>query len=345
MANTVNQAIQPALNTYDQGLSTIAGAVGNGNQFNQQVGLGQNIQNTSIQQPFLGGGQAMNAYLDALGVSYQTAAASSGFQGTQGMNNVYQNMGFTGAGQSSGSGGYGQFKGMSAAQYAMQNPNAVALGQGAGGLPDEQERLRDIQDNQTAIKNIQSNPNLTAQQIDQQVGYLKAAIDSLNGTETMQEQYKYNPSLFQQNYGTLSSPATSATYSTPSSASDILSRFQNAPGYQAALQSGLQGINSSAAAQGLLGSGGQGQALTKFAGNYAQQGYQNYLGQLANAAGIGETAAGNTVNADTSLANSQIAGNSQMTSAQIGAAASLEAAKAKTQAGNFQIPGLTVVGF
>ncbi len=97
-------------------------------------------------------------------------------------------------------------------------------------------------------------------------------------------------------------PGTAATYSTPSSVDTILSRFENSPGYQAMLKQGLAGINSNAAAQGLLGSGAQGEALTEFGANYAQTGYQNYLANLLGSANIGNTASGQLMSANSGLA-------------------------------------------
>ncbi len=79
--------------------------------------------------------------------------------------------------------------------------------------------------------------------------------------------------------------------------------FQQSPGYQFQLQQGLQGVNQSAAAQGLLGSGAQGQALTQYGQNYAAGYYQNYLNQLNTAAGVGATASGQLANAATSGSN------------------------------------------
>jgi hypothetical protein len=59
-------------------------------------------------------------------------------------------------------------------------------------------------------------------------------------------------------------------------------RFQADPGYQFALQQGLQGVQNTAAAQGLLGSGAMVNQLDQYGTNTANQYYQQYLTNLNN---------------------------------------------------------------
>ncbi len=125
----------------------------------------------------------------------------------------------------------------------------------------------------------------------------------------------------------------------------VLARFQNSPGYQAMLQQGLGSVNSAASAQGLLGSGAQGQALTKFATNYANQGFQQYLGNLGKEA---ETVYGGGLQATGQLGQLGQAGAQAATTAGGNIAnvtSTLGQAAARLQAGNRQItPGLSLVG-
>jgi hypothetical protein len=92
--------------------------------------------------------------------------------------------------------------------------------------------------------------------------------------------------------------------------------LQSMPGYQFQLQQGNQAVQRNLAAQGLLGSGAAGKALTQygqgFASNYANQ-YTNGLQSLA---GLGQTSAAQTgamgANAANQIGSNQIyAGNAQ----------------------------------
>jgi hypothetical protein len=71
----------------------------------------------------------------------------------------------------------------------------------------------------------------------------------------------------------------------------IQSALQNMPGYQFALQQGMKGAANTASGSGLNLSGAQQKGLANYATGLAQQNYQNYLGNLGNAVGMGQNAA------------------------------------------------------
>ncbi len=104
------------------------------------------------------------------------------------------------------------------------------------------------------------------------------------------------------------------------------SAFTNSPDYNFALQQGTLAVDRSAAARGLLNSGGNLKDLTSFGQGLASQQYGNYFNRLAAIAGLGQTAATAQANAaigaGTNLANlSQSFGtNSANTIQNIGAA-------------------------
>lgn len=66
------------------------------------------------------------------------------------------------------------------------------------------------------------------------------------------------------------------------------------PGYQFGLDQGVQAMDRSAAARGVLGTGGYGQDLTRFGQNYAAGGYNDYYNKLSNLIGIGQSASNQT---------------------------------------------------
>jgi hypothetical protein len=67
--------------------------------------------------------------------------------------------------------------------------------------------------------------------------------------------------------------------------------WQNTPGYQFQLQQGLNALDASAAARGMLMSGQQQRAVQDYGTNLANQYYQNYLANLQNQADQGRQAA------------------------------------------------------
>jgi hypothetical protein len=68
--------------------------------------------------------------------------------------------------------------------------------------------------------------------------------------------------------------------------------FRNSTGYQFGLNQGMGAITGSAAAKGLLNSGGTLKALNTFGQDYASSKYGDYLNQLQNLLGSGLTGAG-----------------------------------------------------
>jgi hypothetical protein len=87
------------------------------------------------------------------------------------------------------------------------------------------------------------------------------------------------------------------------SKSDALNAFRDSPGYQFGLKTGLNGVQTSAAANGSLFSGGTLKDLNNFGQGYADQQYGNWLGNLSGLASGGTGAAGSAVNASTNEGN------------------------------------------
>lgn len=71
----------------------------------------------------------------------------------------------------------------------------------------------------------------------------------------------------------------------------VVDRFRQSPGYQFALQQGLQAAQRGTAAQGLTGSGAEARELQRVGQGLASQEYGQYQNRLANLAGMGQTAA------------------------------------------------------
>lgn len=103
--------------------------------------------------------------------------------------------------------------------------------------------------------------------------------------------------------------------------------LQNMPGYQFALQQGLKGAANSASGSGLNLSGAQQKGLANYATGLAQQNYQNYLGNLQSAVGLGQNSAAGVAsgvgNYMTQAANAQAAGQVAQGNAQSNAINSL----------------------
>ena len=70
--------------------------------------------------------------------------------------------------------------------------------------------------------------------------------------------------------------------------------FTESPGYQFRLNQGLNAVQKSAAARGLLGSGGTMKALNDYAQGQASSEFENYANRLAAMAGIGQTSTNQT---------------------------------------------------
>lgn len=69
-----------------------------------------------------------------------------------------------------------------------------------------------------------------------------------------------------------------------------LSEFQTSPGYQFRLDEGVKARDRGASARGMINSGAQQKAIDTYGQNVASEEFNNYLGHLFNAAGMGGTA-------------------------------------------------------
>lgn len=76
-----------------------------------------------------------------------------------------------------------------------------------------------------------------------------------------------------------------------------LNSFYTDPGYQFSMDQGIQAIDRSAAARGILNSGATAKALDKFGQGLANQQYGTYYNRLAGLSGTGQTATNETANA------------------------------------------------
>lgn len=72
------------------------------------------------------------------------------------------------------------------------------------------------------------------------------------------------------------------------------SKFHASPGYQFRMDQGVQAVDRGASARGMLGSGQRLKELTNYGQGLASDEYGNYLNQLYNLAGYGQTATQNT---------------------------------------------------
>lgn len=82
-----------------------------------------------------------------------------------------------------------------------------------------------------------------------------------------------------------------------------VSAFQTSPGYEFALESGLDAIDRRASARGMLGSGNTNADSITFSQGVANQEWQNYLNNLGVVSGSGQTAAGQQASQLDQLAN------------------------------------------
>lgn len=72
--------------------------------------------------------------------------------------------------------------------------------------------------------------------------------------------------------------------------------FKQDPGYQFRMDEGIRALDRSAAARGTLNSGGQLRKLTRYGQDYASNEYQNVYNRIAQIAGFGGSAAGQSSN-------------------------------------------------
>lgn len=331
------------------GMAGSASTLAQGQQVSQGQLGNQAAANTAIESPFISGGtSAYDAYLGALGLSYQVTPATAGTPAqaaTAGTPAIY------------GVGTPAQAQIGTATQVAA-NPGLVGTETNQQGQPGEWvypngqtasggtpapftvntqniPGMQTIGNGQTAAQNAAAAAN--NEQVMQE--YL-ATQDAAHGMTFEANGYGATPATTQYsaNYaaatpgtqgpliqaatpGTAAvaaTPGTAAVMSTPQTSSQIMAQFQNSPGYQNMLTQGINAANASAASQGLLGSGAQGMALDQYAANYAQNAYQAYLGNLSTAAGVGQTAAGalNTANTGIATTGATLASNAATQGAQ-----------------------------
>lgn len=83
-----------------------------------------------------------------------------------------------------------------------------------------------------------------------------------------------------------------------------LQAYQNFnPGYQSALDAGIQARDRSAAAHGMLGSGNQAMALTKYGQDLQNQNYGNWQSKIGGLTQLGQQAAAGMTGQQNNLAN------------------------------------------
>jgi len=128
--------------------------------------------------------------------------------------------------------------------------------------------------------------------------------------QSMFDQTNANQAPFRQ-AGVAATQQLGGIYGLPGYAKvDPSKTIQNLPGYQFQLGQGIQAVDRSAAAQGLLNSGATGKALTQYGQGLAGNYFSSYVGGLQSLAGLGEGATQATSQAGQSAAN-------QISSAQI----------------------------
>jgi hypothetical protein len=117
-----------------------------------------------------------------------------------------------------------------------------------------------------------------------------------------------------------------------------MSGFYKSPGYQFRLDEGLKAVDRGAGARGLLGSGARLKALSDYGQGTASSEYQNYLNNLYNVAGMGQTGAAGTASAGANYGSN--AGNAMINAGAQRASGYSNAAGAMTQGINNAISSL-----
>jgi len=117
-----------------------------------------------------------------------------------------------------------------------------------------------------------------------------SAVNAMRGAG-----WKYNP-------GSATDPETGlpAGYHEGTGKGD-LSVFQNSPGYQFRLNEGLRAVQNSAAARGGLGGGNSLRAVNDYAQGTASDDFYNFVNQMNNMAGHGQTAVAGQQSAGTNF--------------------------------------------
>lgn len=104
------------------------------------------------------------------------------------------------------------------------------------------------------------------------------------------------------------------TPATPPAQGPDFSSFYQSPGYQFRMQEGMNALTGNAATRGALQSGATQKALLKYGQNYASNEYGQYMNQLFNVAGLGQTSTGQNNALSSNYANN--VSNNNMASAQ-----------------------------
>jgi len=324
----VAAATAPAKATYDAAAGAASASAANSAKSSAGVTEQTNKQIADIGKPYTSGGQAsMNAYLDALGLSYETKAATAATNSSYGVNNTNK--------------------------YAQSPDALITFRDNIGAVAPENifaKRIPNALNPDTYFVNpgpqsapvwAQQHPGGTPEDYKK---YLDYSNMMQSGKATYNSLAAIDPTRAANEYGTVGKAGTEAQYSTPSSKEDVMSRFTNSPGYQAALREGLASVNSKASASGLLGSGSQLKALERYGSDYAQRGYQSYLGNLLSSASLGQDYSKTAASAAGQLGSSQIGANAQVASTALNAQSQAMLSKAKLQSGSFAIGNNAYLG-
>ena len=133
-----------------------------------------------------------------------------------------------------------------------------------------------------------------------QMGLLAAMMGQQGSLDALGRGYDSAVKRFDTNYY---DPYTQATQGAPGMQANALglggaagneaatNAFQAGPGYQFALDQGLQALNRNAASRGMLASGNNSMDITRYAQGLANQEYGNWLDRLGNFSGMGLGAA------------------------------------------------------
>jgi hypothetical protein len=148
---------------------------------------------------------------------------------------------------------------------------------------------------------------------------LLQAIAAQNAINTLTPQYAKAEQRFDKNYydpytsagaGALDMYQNALGLKGPEGNRTAQNAFQVGPGYQFAMDQGIQALDRSAAGRGLYGSGNNAMALTQFGQSLANQEYGNWLNALSGLGNTGLTAAagqtqrqGQLAGIDTGLGN------------------------------------------
>lgn len=89
-------------------------------------------------------------------------------------------------------------------------------------------------------------------------------------------------------------PAVTMPATQPATQGADFSGFYQSPGYQFRMQEGMNALTGNAATRGALQSGATQKALLKYGQNYASNEFGQYMNQLFNVAGLGQTSTGQT---------------------------------------------------